>query len=177
MTCQKACLCVTLLCGKFLAALWVKRLEDSFEANLSSLHFMSNLFFFFNCQNDRLKSEFLVHLVQISLRWKLWNNSTENLFMSLVYGSFPITWRPRWCKRWRRLLLRGRWVATSATRCSWTRPSLWVCAEDLATGRALWFGPLTGLRSLNRDTGGQKEGREGGKKNMENWLKGQFFFY
>ena len=76
-----------------------------------------------------------------------------------------LTWRPRWCKRWRRPLPHERWVARSGRRCFWTHPWLWVCAADLATGKALWPELLMSLRSLDGEE--REEGGEGRNQSRE----------
>lgn len=115
--------------------------------------------------------------------WQLWRCSSIRLKQRKVCvlirfcncpwsssGFAELTWRPRWCRMWRLHLLHGRWVARSERRCSWTRLWLWVCAVDLAAGRALWPELLTGRHSLDgegvkeetkTEVGGRREEGDG----------------
>lgn len=72
------------------------------------------------------------------------------LLLVLKLLNFPsLTWRPQWCRRWQRLHPRGRWVARSERRCSWTRQWQWVCEADQAAGTARWPERPTGQHSLD----------------------------
>lgn len=61
-----------------------------------------------------------------------------------------LTWRPRWCTRWRQLPPHERWVAMSEKCCFWIRRWLWVCGGVPAAGRAQWSELLMGRRSLDQ---------------------------
>lgn len=119
-----------------------------------------------------------VHLVQISLRWKLWNDTTLHIFSLVWFMAHPQS--PEGLDD-----VRGdggsSFVGVGLPR---QRHAVLGHVRHYGFVRRTW--QLEGLRGLGHrrvcalwtDRRRQKEGGEGVKKKpMENWLKGQFFFF